>query len=112
MVTLGQEDKPFVAPWFSFHPGNQARIRYLETLITENGYNRYAYEGIAEHQRIQGLVRSHLKKTKDRKSGKKEDTQPQEETQRELEAKAASTLSATEKRQTSAKKPLPPAEPQ
>lgn len=64
MVTLSREDKPFVAPWFSSHPGSQTRIRYLETLITENGYNRYAYEGIAEHQRMQGLVRSHLKKRK------------------------------------------------
>ncbi|NJN38746.1 MAG: M48 family metalloprotease [Acaryochloridaceae cyanobacterium CSU_3_4] len=65
MATLSQEDKPFVAPWFSSHPGSQTRIRYLETLITENGYNRYAYEGIAEHQRMQGLVRSHLKKAKE-----------------------------------------------
>lgn len=65
MVTLGKEDKPFVAPWFSSHPGSQERVRYLETLIIENGYNRYAYEGIAEHQRIQDLVRSQLKKDED-----------------------------------------------
>ena len=65
MVTLGKEDKPFVAPWFSSHPVSQKRVRYLETLIIENGYNRYAYEGIAEHQRIQKLVRSQLKKDAD-----------------------------------------------
>ncbi|KAI9133050.1 M48 family metallopeptidase [Acaryochloris sp. CCMEE 5410] len=65
MVTLGKEDKPFVAPWFSTHPGSLERVQYLETLITDNGYNRYAYEGIEEHQRIQALVRAELKKAKE-----------------------------------------------
>lgn len=65
MVTLGKEDKPFVAPWFSTHPGSLERVQYLETLITDNGYNRYAYEGIEEHQKIQALVRAELKKAKE-----------------------------------------------
>lgn len=65
MVTLSKEDKPFVAPWFSSHPGSLERVQYLETLITDNGYNRYAYEGIEEHQRIQELVRAELKKAKE-----------------------------------------------
>lgn len=65
MVTLSKEDKSFVAPWFSTHPGSVERVQYLETLITDNGYNRYAYEGIEEHQRIQALVRAELKKAKE-----------------------------------------------
>lgn len=72
MVTLSKEDKPSVAPWFSSHPGSLERVRYLETLITENGYNRYAYEGIAEHQRIQKLVRAQLKQAKDNKGQSEE----------------------------------------
>lgn len=65
MVTLSKEDKPFVAPWFSSHPGSLERVQYLEKLITDNGYNRYAYEGIEDHQRIQELVRAELKKAKE-----------------------------------------------
>ncbi len=78
MVTLSKEDKPFVAPWFSSHPGSLERVRYLETLITENGYNRYAYEGIEEHQRIQELVRAQLKKAKDQEGQSEESTDPSE----------------------------------
>jgi len=75
MVTLSKEDKPFVAPWFSSHPGSLERVRYLERLIIENGYNRYAYEGIETHQQIQELVRSQLKT--DNETKKKEDSESQ-----------------------------------
>ncbi|NJM95724.1 MAG: M48 family metalloprotease [Acaryochloridaceae cyanobacterium CSU_5_19] len=64
MVTLQQEEKGPLLPWFSSHPLSQDRIHYLEWLIIKNGYNRYAYEGIEEHQRIQELVRSQLKALK------------------------------------------------
>lgn len=89
MVTLGEEDKPFVAPWFSTHPGSLERVRYLETLITDNGYNRYAYEGIEEHQRIQALVRAELKKAK-------EEEEPSEESSAQSERDTPSTDSDTE----------------
>lgn len=78
MVTLSKEDKPFVAPWFSSHPGSRERVRYLERLIIENGYNRYAYEGIEAHQQIQALVRAQLKKAKD-KEGQSEESSDQSE---------------------------------
>ena len=46
MVTLneGKEDLGVLA-WLSTHPETQERVHYLEELIVNNGYNRYAYEG-------------------------------------------------------------------
>ncbi|MBU7585764.1 MAG: M48 family metalloprotease [Nostoc sp. TH1S01] len=41
----------------STHPSSQERVRYLEELITRNGYNRYAFEGIEKHSLIQKRVR-------------------------------------------------------
>ncbi|WP_299415619.1 M48 family metalloprotease [Acaryochloris sp. IP29b_bin.148] len=78
MVTLSQEKKPFVAPWFSSHPGSLERVRYLEQLIIENGYNRYAYEGIEEHQQIQALVKAELKKAKDKEGQSETSSDPSE----------------------------------
>ncbi|BDM79054.1 hypothetical protein AM10699_19220 [Acaryochloris marina MBIC10699] len=80
MVTLSKEDKPFVAPWFSTHPGSLERVQYLETLITDNGYNRYAYEGIEEHQRIQALVRAELKKAKEEEQSAESSDQSESDT--------------------------------
>ncbi|MEA5469424.1 M48 family metallopeptidase [Spirulina sp. 06S082] len=37
----------------SSHPAPRERVRYLESLIVGNGYNRYAYEGIETHRKIQ-----------------------------------------------------------
>lgn len=103
MVTLSKEDKPFVAPWFSTHPGSLERVQYLETLITDNGYNRYAYEGIEEHQRIQELVRAELKKAKEEEEQSEEsldqsesDTNPSEsdtknDTNSDTESKSPAT---------------------
>jgi hypothetical protein len=39
----------------------------LETLIERNGYNRYAYEGVARHLEIQKRVAQLLKEYKERK---------------------------------------------
>lgn len=78
MVTLSKEDKPFVAPWFSSHPGSLERVQSLESLITDNGYNRYAYEGIEKHQRIQALVRAELKKAKEEEEQSEESSDQSE----------------------------------
>jgi Zn-dependent protease with chaperone function len=49
MVTLEEQDKSFLPSWLASHPGSNQRIRYLESLIERNQYNRYAYEGVARH---------------------------------------------------------------
>lgn len=55
MVTLKQQQKiPFT--WLASHPPTKERIQYLETLIARNGYNRYAYEGVARHAEIKKRV--------------------------------------------------------
>ncbi len=58
MVTLGKEDtnRSKLPEWLSSHPGNQKRVKYLEELIEKNGYNRYTYEGVADHIKIQERV--------------------------------------------------------
>jgi predicted Zn-dependent protease len=36
--------------WLSTHPGGNERIANLEQLISQDGYDRYAYEGVERHQ--------------------------------------------------------------
>ena len=42
--------------WLSTHPNSKQRIKYMEELIVDNNLNRYAYEGVARHQKIKKLV--------------------------------------------------------
>lgn len=57
MVELHDRDEsPSIPSWVSTHPATDDRIRYLEELIVENGYNRYAYEGVEEYAQVQARV--------------------------------------------------------
>ena len=60
MATLETEGSRAPFAWLSTHPDTGKRTRRLNTLIEENGYNRYAYEGVVEHQEIQARVRQIL----------------------------------------------------
>ncbi|MGF1600691.1 MAG: M48 family metalloprotease [Thermosynechococcaceae cyanobacterium] len=60
MVTLGKEKEPQSPAWLSTHPRNKDRVSYLEELIETNGYNRYTYEGVATHLKIQERVQAIL----------------------------------------------------
>jgi predicted Zn-dependent protease len=58
MVTLDEEskkdeDRLHPPAWLSTHPDIEERVSYLESLITSNKFNRYAYEGVIKHQKIQ-----------------------------------------------------------
>lgn len=46
--------------YLSTHPASPTRVGYLEALIQQNGYNRYAYEGVEQHARIQQRIRELL----------------------------------------------------
>ena len=71
MVTLKQqEDKSFFPSWLASHPSSDDRIRYLESLIERNHYNRYAYEGVARHAQIKEEVKKLLAE-KDQREEKK-----------------------------------------
>lgn len=67
MVTLDKEQKYKPPQWLSSHPGGNERVRYLENLISQNQYNRYAYEGVAHHMEIQQKAKQILKETKEKK---------------------------------------------
>jgi predicted Zn-dependent protease len=47
-----KEELPEPPAWLSTHPQTEARITDLENLIIKNNLNRYAYEGVAKHQKI------------------------------------------------------------
>jgi predicted Zn-dependent protease len=67
MVTLNEEDRTGpVFAWLSTHPNTEERIRNLESAIVENGYNRYAYEGVERHREIQKRVATLLKEHEER----------------------------------------------
>ena len=54
MVTLAEKQENSGSPAFlSTHPATDDRVGYLEELIQENSYNRYAFEGVEKHAAIQ-----------------------------------------------------------
>lgn len=62
MVTINEKEKSSSPAWLSTHPETQERVRYLETLIASNNLNRYAYEGVSEHEKIKQRVAKLWKK--------------------------------------------------
>ncbi len=71
MITLKKEDQETPFTWLSSHPVTDERIRYLEALIEQNSYNRYAYEGVERHAPIQARVTKLLAEHKKRKNQQK-----------------------------------------
>ena len=45
-----------VVPWMSSHPAPQERVDYLQAIVEDGGYNRYAYEGVLDHETMQALA--------------------------------------------------------
>ena len=56
-VTLRDSSSGSPPPYLSTHPAPASRVDYLEELIIENGYNRFAYEGVGSHGRVQNRLR-------------------------------------------------------
>ena len=50
------EDSPEPAAWLSSHPNSKQRIDYIEKLVVDRNLDRYAYEGVYQHQPIKQLV--------------------------------------------------------
>ncbi|MEM8613448.1 MAG: M48 family metalloprotease [Cyanobacteria bacterium P01_H01_bin.105] len=49
-----------VVPWLSSHPAPQERVDYLQAIVENGGYNRYAYEGVLSHEAIQTRAEAEL----------------------------------------------------
>ncbi|MBE9061447.1 M48 family metallopeptidase [cf. Phormidesmis sp. LEGE 11477] len=58
--TLSEQGGQRPPEYLSTHPATTTRLSYLDALIDENGYNRFAYEGIARHREIQQRIRETL----------------------------------------------------
>ena len=79
-VTMKKQQKNAPPAWLSTHPGGGERVAYLEELIATNGYNRYAYEGVAKHQKIKDKVKQIMKEKEEKEEKKDEgEKKPQEE---------------------------------
>jgi len=62
MITLNEEsDRRSRLDWLSTHPDTPERIRNIDRLIDNNGYNRYSFEGIERHLEIQARVEQLLR---------------------------------------------------
>ncbi len=55
MGILKQQNSSSTTPWNSSHPAPAERVRYLEELIQNSGYNRYAYEGVEAYRANVGI---------------------------------------------------------
>jgi predicted Zn-dependent protease len=56
MITMGKEQKQRPPAWMSTHPETDDRVAYIDSYINEQGYNRYAYEGVERHLQVQQRV--------------------------------------------------------
>jgi len=56
MATIAANSTASQASYLSTHPVPTERVAYLEDLISANGYNRYALEGVDRHQAIQAKL--------------------------------------------------------
>jgi len=60
MKTLAEErknnDQSSPPAWLSTHPDVEERINNIKTQIVDNGYDRYTYEGVSQHQQIKEKV--------------------------------------------------------
>ncbi len=61
MVTLKKTSGSTPTTLLSSHPATDERISYLEKMIQDNGYNRYALEGVRTHKEIQERLQDFLK---------------------------------------------------
>lgn len=71
MATLDKQQKYAPPAWLSSHPGGDERVSYIEDLISQNQYNRYAYEGVARHTEIKQKAKQILKEKKERDAKKR-----------------------------------------
>lgn len=71
MKTMKKEQKYSPPSWLASHPGGSERVAYIENMILQNSYNRYAYEGVARHKEIKEKVKQLLKEKKEREEQKK-----------------------------------------
>ncbi|NEQ49844.1 MAG: M48 family metalloprotease [Leptolyngbya sp. SIO3F4] len=49
-----------VVPWLASHPAPQERVDYLQAIVENGGYNRYAYEGVLGHEALQTRTEAEL----------------------------------------------------
>ncbi|MDZ7961380.1 MAG: M48 family metalloprotease [Aulosira sp. DedQUE10] len=71
MVTLEKQQKNAPPSWLSSHPGGSERVGYLEDMIINSEYNRYAYEGVERHAQIKAKVKQLLKDKKEQEEKKR-----------------------------------------
>ncbi|TFI53637.1 peptidase M48 [Mastigocladus laminosus UU774] len=55
-----QKGRGGVPEFLQTHPLPDSRVHYLEALITRNGYNRYAFEGVKKHAEIKQMLQEIL----------------------------------------------------
>ena len=84
MVTLNEEaqEGPRAPAWIASHPNPEDRVAYLQNLVERGGYNRYAYEGVIEHEEIQSIVASELAAYEQSQRGPEEESAETRERER------------------------------
>lgn len=64
-----------IVPWMSSHPAPQERVDYLQAIVENGGYNRYAYEGVLDHEAMQNRAEAEIT-AHEEKSGKTDTDDP------------------------------------
>ena len=72
---INEDNEEYEEPpaWLSTHPNTGNRVGYIEELVVSNNLNRYAYEGVMEHQKIKAKVQQLWKEYKAEQEEKDDD---------------------------------------
>ncbi|ACB50505.1 Peptidase M48, Ste24p [Crocosphaera subtropica ATCC 51142] len=88
MAVMEDEHQNRPPAWLSTHPDTSDRVKYIETEIVRNNFNRFAYEGVERHQEIRKKVVQLLEEHEAKENGeeieetpKKDDSELNQETE-------------------------------
>lgn len=84
MVKLDEENGRGGWSWLSSHPATIERVQNIAAQVQDNGYNRYAYEGVERHQQIQAQLEE-LREAAAEDEADSDKTQETEETTEEVD---------------------------
>ena len=69
MALIEDEQQNSPPAWLSTHPNTSDRVKYIETEIVRNNFNRFAYEGVERHQQIRQKVVQLIEEHKAKEKG-------------------------------------------
>lgn len=79
MAVMEDEHQNRPPAWLSTHPDTSDRVKYIESEIVRNNFNRFAYEGVERHQEIRKKVVQLLEEHEAKEKGENIEESPEKD---------------------------------